>query len=482
MKGIIAAGSKLTAISGAFAFKMGGNAFDALVAAFFASYMAEPALTSPAGGGYVNTGQELYDFFVDVPPTRAEEPDFYPVEVDFGDTKQTFHIGCASVAVPGTLAGVLKIHSQFASLPLEVLIKPALKLARGGVHLNKLQASFLKMLEPIFLSTEQSRRIFAPKGKILSSGETYKNEDYAKFLELISKKGQFPFYAGQIADRIDEISKKRGGHIRKEDLLRYKVHVRKPIKVAFKNYTVELNPPPAPSGVLIAHTLSVLENENLSEFGSVRHVLSLIEALKETAEFRKRYVDPCLTDADCMEGTLNILGNTTHISAIDSMGNVASMTTTNGEGSGCIIPETGVMLNNMLGEEDLNPHGFFKWKPYVRLPSMMSPTIVKLETKPVLSLGSAGSNRIRSAVIQVMLNRLVFNMSLKDAVRAPRLHYENGTVFIEPGFDESVYRQIEKKYKLVRFSSLNVFFGGVQAVSPSEGAGDPRRGGFAVRV
>jgi gamma-glutamyltranspeptidase/glutathione hydrolase len=141
------------------------------------------------------------------------------------------------------------------------------------------------------------------------------------------------------------------------------------------------------------------------------------------------------------------------------------------------------MLNNMLGEEDLNPKGFFKWPPYVRLPSMMAPTGVLKGEKVELLLGSAGSNRIRSAIVQVILNYLNFGMGIERAVGAPRLHYEAGIVYLEPGFKDSVIREIQKHYKTVIFSGKNMFFGGVQAVDGSfHGAGDERRGGVFIKT
>ncbi|WP_022847225.1 gamma-glutamyltransferase [Desulfurobacterium sp. TC5-1] len=499
MKGIIAAGDRLTAEAGIEILKKGGNAFDAVVAAVFASYMAEPALTSPAGGGFllaVETDKEpvVYDFFVDVPPYREENPDFFKITVDFGDALQDFHIGCGAVAVPGNVAGLLRVHKEKGKLPLKEVLRPAIRYATEGIKLSPLQASFVKLLSPIFTATEDSRKIFAPDGKLIDERTIFRNPQYGEFLKLIEEKGQWAFYEGEIADRIDELSVKHHGHIRKEDLERYKVVEREPLKFDFKGFKVLTNPPPFPGGILIAFTLKLLENEDLDCFGSKRHLLKLIKSMEETQKFREVFVDEGISGdfykflrEDFLSGyreNLNRFGNTTHISVIDGDGNAASITTTNGEGSGYIIPETGVILNNMLGEEDLNPKGFFKWPPYVRLPSMMSPTVVLEDGEPRLVLGSAGSNRIRSAIVNVILNCIVFGLDIKEAVKSPRVHYEKGTVFVEPGFEAKVIGKLKEIYpELVEFSSLNLFFGGVQAVnSKFEGAGDPRRGGVVLRV
>ncbi|NPA16319.1 gamma-glutamyltransferase [Persephonella sp.] len=504
MKGVISAGDRLTAQAGAEILEKGGNAFDAAVAALLAAPLAEPALTSLGGGGFLLAIERgmlpvVYDFFVDVPPKREENPDFFPVYVDFGSTVQEFHIGAGSVAVPGMVAGIYQIYRERCSLPLEELIKPAVRYAQEGIYLSPLQASFVKLLEPIFTATEDSRRIYAPDGKLLDSQTLYRNPEYADFLEKFAAEGSWFFYEGEVADKIEKLSIENRGLLRKEDLRKYRVEEKDPVYFRFRGLDIFTNSPPSPGGLLIAFTLKLLEDRQLDSFGSVSHVSALVEALHTTQVFRREHVDRnihreglelLLEDESLLEtyqkfftGRLNLWGNTTHISVIDSRGNAVSTTTTNGEGSGYIIPGTGIMLNNMLGEEDLNPEGFFKWKPYLRLPSMMSPTVVMKGEEIVLSLGSAGSNRIRSAILQVILNYTVFGMDIKTAIEKPRLHYENHTLFFEPGFDKVVIEKGKQLYETVVFDTKSLFFGGVQAVTGDfEGAGDPRRGGYTLKV
>jgi len=504
VRGAVAAGDRLTAEAAAEVLKAGGNAFDAAVAAAFAAPMAEPALTSAGGGGFLlsvspSAPPLLYDFFVDVPPKRVKEPDFYPITVDFGDTTQEFHIGMGSVAVPGFVAGLLRLHAEKGRLPLREVLSPAIFYAKNGIHLSPVQASFVKLLEPIFTATEESRRIYAPGGRLIDERTLFKNPDYADFLELLIEEGQWVFYEGEIADRIEELSLERGGLIRKEDLARYKVVEREPLEFNFRGKRVLTNPPPSSGGILIAFTLKLLEEADLGEWGSLNHVSSLIEAMATAELFREKFVNGHLHDGNLEElledeelmatylnlfkMRLNLWGNTTHVSILDGEGNGVSMTTTNGEGSGVVIPGTGVMLNNMLGEEDLNPNGFFKWPPYVRLPSMMAPTAVMRGEKVELLLGSAGSNRIRSAITNVILNYTVFGYSVEESIELPRLHYEKKKVFLEPGYNESLFKLVKKYYELIFFSKKNVFFGGVQAVDLNyQGAGDPRRGGFFKKV
>ena len=174
------------------------------------------------------------------------------------------------------------------------------------------------------------------------------------------------------------------------------------------------------------------------------------------------------------------LGSTTHISVMDADGWACSVTTTNGEGSGIVVPGTGIHVNNMLGEQDLSPAGWFTHPPGRRLPSMMAPTIVLEDGRPELVVGSAGSNRIRSAILQVIVNAIDHGMDAQPAVDAPRLHFEDGLVYAEPGIEDIPGRT------LVRFREPNLFFGGCQAAERHHGAGafsgggDPRRGGAVV--
>ena len=184
------------------------------------------------------------------------------------------------------------------------------------------------------------------------------------------------------------------------------------------------------------------------------------------------------------EHRASMLGSTTHISAIDDEGTCAAVTCSNGSGSGVLVPGTGVILNNMLGEEDLNPRGFHTTPAGERVTSMMAPTVVLRDGEVVLAVGSAGSNRIRSAILQTVVRSVEQGMGPGEAIAAPRLHFEGGVVQAEPGIDEAALARLEARgVTVARRPEINLFFGGVQAVArdPATGAlsggGDPRRGG-----
>jgi gamma-glutamyltranspeptidase/glutathione hydrolase len=187
--------------------------------------------------------------------------------------------------------------------------------------------------------------------------------------------------------------------------------------------------------------------------------------------------------ADDIERRRKAARGTTHISISDHDGNVASMTTSNGEGAGCVVPGTGVMLNNMMGEDDLHPEGFHADEPGTRVSSMMSPAIVVGPDGSELVVGSGGSKRIRTAILTVIdAATRPEPRSLASIVSAPRFHWDGDLVQLEPGLDEAVETALAATAPLNRWASLDLYFGGVHCVRPGvEAAGDPRRGGTTRR-
>jgi gamma-glutamyltranspeptidase/glutathione hydrolase len=179
------------------------------------------------------------------------------------------------------------------------------------------------------------------------------------------------------------------------------------------------------------------------------------------------------------------LGSTTHIAVLDRDGWACSVTCSSGSCSGVFVPGTGLHLNNMLGEQDLNPLGFHQHPPGRRMPSMMAPTAVLRDGVAELVLGSAGSNRIRSAILQTIVRVVDLGQRAGAAVEAPRVHFEDGVVYAEPGVDTAPLERAGRA--IARFRERNLFFGGVQAVERDSfgefwGGGDPRRGGVAITV
>lgn len=475
---------------------VGGNAFDAAVAAGFAGAVAEPALTSLGGGGFLlahnaESGEDtLFDFFVDTPGKGSisicEEPHFFPVTVKFSGAEQVFNIGRGSVACPGCLKGYLHIHKKLGSLPLSEVIKPAVTLARKGVKINSHQGHFLRLLFPIMTHSKEGRKIFQPYGSYIENGQIFKNPDIAYFMEGLSN-GKMDLYSGETAKLIVRDMRSGFGLITEKDLKGYHVIEREPLKTHYRGMEILTNPPPAFGGPLLGLALSILNKISFSdiEWGEFKHLEAISMLQMAVEKSREAHINHEGIDEDrelenkITEIRKRFSRGTTHISIIDFHGNAASMTTSNGEGSGYIVPGTGIMLNNMLGEDDLHPHGFHASPPGMRVSSMMSPVLVKDNKNRIkLVLGSGGSKRIRSAILQTMVNHLDFKIKLQEAVNLPRMHWDQEKLHIEPGYPQTAIKTLGKYIPVKQWEVLDMFFGGVQAVNcEGSGAGDIRRGG-----
>jgi gamma-glutamyltranspeptidase / glutathione hydrolase len=518
-RGVVAAGHPLTAEAGARVLREGGNAVDAAVAAMLASFAAEQLLTGLGAGGYMLVAGSdeqpvLLDFFVEAPSNhRAVRADgaavldggdgsdgpegdaasgpppaeLRAVDVSFGDAAQVFHIGPASCGVYGTPAGVCAAIERWGTVPLAELAAPAARLAREGVELNAGQAYIAKILTDLLTSTPECAALWAPAGHVLREGELLRNPELGDALALLGDEGAEPFYRGEIAAKVCDWMSAHGAALSSENLSGYRAVEREPVRVRYRDREVLTNPPPSAGGTLLAYALALLDRGPAPP-GLADVVAAMSAAQGErTAEFVEG-----LGEVGFLERFLaRNLGSTTHISVLDSDGRACSVTASNGEGSGVVVPGTGIHLNNVMGEQDLNPLGFHRHPAGRRMPSMMAPTVVLLNDRrshrsPIggqveLVLGSAGSNRIRSALLQTIVGVVDRGLGARAAVQAPRVHFEDGTLYAEPGIDLASLAG-----PIVEFGDLNLFFGGVQAVlrrdRTIEGAGDPRRGGVAVQA
>lgn len=554
-RGAIAAGHPQTVEAGVEMLRLGGNAFDAVSAAIAASFVTEPGLTSAAGGGFLlahtpngqtNGQNTLFDFFTQTPRHKrlfkedSSGVDFYPIDVNFGSVTQQFHIGLGSMAVPGCLAGLCHVHQKLGRLPLKEILQPAIQFAQDGVEVNAFQSYCFDILGPILLRSDEFKSILMPQGKRAQEGDRIKMTTFAQTLRDIAVKGPDYLYRGEIGRQLAQDCQDKGGYITMADLEGYQVLERSPLMLNYRGKTLLTNPPPSSGGALIAFALELLSGMALENipFGSLPHIRLLTKVMQLTNVARKDGYDAHLYTADIAKTflsnehsqdyaeqllafltsdnstnqdslmdspqtvlnkmglnkrDLNKWGSTTHISVIDAEGNAASVTASNGEGSGYAIPGTGIMVNNMLGEADLHPHGFHQWPENLRISSMMAPTIVLNEDhRPEIVLGSGGSNRIRTAILQVLSNLVDFGMPIESAVNRPRVHWENGTLGLEPGLTdlhpeaEIAAQRFPFDRTVNQWDAPNMFFGGVHAVvkavdadgvSVFDGAGDRRRGG-----
>jgi gamma-glutamyltranspeptidase/glutathione hydrolase len=491
--GVIAAGHPTTAEAGADVLRGGGNAVDAAIGAMLASFACEPLLNALGAGGYMlvvppDRDPVLLDFFVEAPGRGADpgaRAELIPISVSFGDAIQVFNIGAASVGAFGLPVGLCQASERFGRLALSDLVGPAAALAREGVPLNAQQAYVVKILGDIVTSTPESRALFAPSGRLVGEGDTVRQPELADALERLGAEGADPFYTGDIAAAIGEWVRAHGGTLTAADLAAYKVVDRDPVHVDYRGREVLTNPPPSAGGILIARALALLQDA--AGTPGLERVVNVMETTQRerTPEFLAGLDDPAFVSRFLARRGGGGFGSTTHIAVIDRDGWACSVTCSNGSCSGVVVPGTGVHLNNMLGEQDLNPLGFHRHPPGRRLPSMMAPTVVLRDGNPELVLGSAGSNRIRSAILQTIIRVLDDGLRAGDAVRAPRVHFEDGVVYAEPGVDTAPLEAAGRA--IARFRELNLFFGGVQAVERDAGGsfwggGDPRRGGEAVVV
>ena len=484
--GVVAAGHPLTARAGADVLRAGGNAVDAAVAAVLTSLVAEPLLTGLGAGGYLLVappGRDpvLLDFFVEAPGREAdpaERAPLLPVEVSFGDAVQAFHVGPASCGVYGVPAGVQAALDRFGTAPLGSLTGPAAALARAGVPVNEQQAYVFSLLAPILRSTPEAAEAYLVDGRPPREGEPLRLPELADALDRLGADGAAPFYTGDLGAAVSDTVLARGGLLTRADLAAYRVVEREPVRVAYRGREVFTNPPPSAGGVLLAYALALL-----GRTPGPPDDLALVRAMETAQRARTQAFFTGLPSPDFGRTFLaSRLGSTTHLSVLDSDGWACSVTCSNGEGSGVAVPGTGVHVNNMMGEQDLSPRGFFTHPPGRRLPSMMAPTVVRRDGAAELVLGSAGSNRIRGALLQVIVNAIDHGLDAQAAVAAPRLHAEDGLVYTEPGIDAAALAAAG--HVVSPFRARNLFFGGCQAVESRagvlSGGGDPRRGGAVV--
>lgn len=488
--GLVAGGHPEVCAAAASVLRNGGNAFDAVVAAGFAAAVAEPTLTSLGGGGFLlaRTAEGeavLFDFFVDTPGRGlgpgAVQPHFEPVTIAFPGSDQVFNVGRGSVAVPGCLAGYLHVHDRLGRLPLRDVVAPAVDLAGGGVVVSPMAASLCALLWPIFDRSPDTHALFAPTGRALRAGDRMTNPDLAAFLARLGDDPGHSFYRGALAEAFAADMAARGGLVTEEDLAAFEVVERTPLTADYRGHRVLTNPAPSFGGSLVALTLDLLEDGGtLPERGSSDHAVALTEAMVETDRLR------ALGEVDAR---IQATRGTTHVSVADRDGNVASMTTSNGEASGYVVPGTGILLNNMLGEDDLHPDGFHAAPAGERVASMMSPTVVLDPSgDPALVVGSGGSKRIRTTIVQVVTAVVDHDVPLAGAVDGPRLHWDGDVVQIEPGWSAESVEALRRRRPVNEWAERNLYFGGAHAVVPpgpdgsGAAAGDPRRGGAALIV
>lgn len=476
MHGVVAAGNPYTAAAAAEVLREGGNAIDAVVAGALASFVSEPLLASAGGSGMLVAAfddgrRAVVDFFGEAPGRgkRPDRLDFDAIEVDFGEARQVFHVGRAAAAVPLALPGLAKALRHFGRLPLRKVVRPAMTMARDGVALTAESCHVTELLMPVLRRDPATLALFAPGDRAPTPGTTHRNETLAR---LLHDYGEGDGLAPALYDgMLEEFGSERGGLLCEDDLREAEVQIVQPRTTSLSNTELLLSP--RIGGHLVGLIAEALQ-ATAAEHRAAHEVLRIARASQEGHRARGR----------------THLGSTTHLSVMDSEGAAAGATLTNGEGSGHLVRATGVQMNNFLGEEDLNPEGFHKKAPGTPLPTMIAPTIALRDGRPMLTLGSGGSNRIRSVVAQVLYRVIVLGEDLEAAVLASRVHAEDDDVWVElEGIAdrEATLRELISHFQRVHpFDRRAFFFGGVHSVMKHQGtllgSADPRRGGAALYV
>ena len=463
--------------------RRGGNAVDAAVAAGFAAALTEPGLTSLGGGGFLllrhpSGQQQLLDFFVNAPgqglPPAALAPHFTPVTIMFSGAEQVFHAGYGSVAVPGVLDGYLNAHLRFGRLSLAEVLAPAQSMAHDGAPLASSQSQVLNLLHDILTLTEEAREAFAPQGALPRFGEALRNERYARFLGELATGSSTGWRDAPHSDQIATDMAANRGLVTSADLASYRVVERTPLVVRYGGLTLTTNPSPSFGGSIIAEALHRLAADDFPTVPSTR-TLHVVRALRSATERAKRSRKPHSSKG------------TTHISVVDGDGAFVSMTTSNGSCSGVMAHGTGVQLNNVMGEEDLHPEGFHVTAPGTRIGSMMAPMLLDLPDGSVVALGSGGSERIRSALLQVVLLLAAGDVDLPTIIDAPRIHHDGVAIQVEPGLSSHILAALAGEARVNPWAAPDLYFGGVHAVRRTPdgavaAAGDARRDGVGLVI
>ena len=463
----VAAGHPATAEVGLRVLAAGGSAADAAVAAVLACCVSESVLTGIGGGGfatYFDAGSgtvTCLDFFCAVPGLDGDVAPgpMVPIQVSFGDLPMQYAIGESSVGVPGIPAGVGEVHRRWGKLPWQRVVTPAISLARSGVILPIQQARTLISVAPALLPGFGAS-IYSPGGKLLEGGDLLHHPGLDVALGVLAEEGPAAFYTGSVAEILVDTVRSGGGAIGPKDLADYRV-LSVPVEQA----------PLAGTKVFARHDL----NNTIPTLGS------LPDSLPELTPGERAVA---LANALISYGRQR-LGDTSNISVVDADGNACVVTLTLGIGSGVWLPGLGVHLNSMLGEGELLTPGL---EPGDRMASNMCPlVVVDADGGLVMATGSAGASRIRSALIETLLNVLVDGDDMRTALHRPRFHAVDdhsgapAVIHSEPGYDEGELSALEDAgYVINRWDHFSHYFGGVSAVGHAGASGDPRRGGVGL--
>lgn len=469
--------------------KQGGNAVDAAIATQLALAVVYPNAGNLGGGGFMvarlSNGKLLALDYREMAPGAAHR-DMY-VDPDGTARTDKSQDGHLSSGVPGTVAGLFSAH-QYARLPFEQLIQPAIGLAEKGFVIGEREARSLNGLQEELKQLNTVMPVFVKEK--WKTGDTLVQTDLANTLKRIKEKGQAGFYEGETARMIVEEMKRGGGIIGYEDLKNYKAKYRSPHTFMYKGYTIVGMPMPSSGGLLLNQMMKMIEDRNIGAMGF--HSLKAVQLMTEVQ--RRAFADrgEYMGDADHYKVPVSMLSNevylqermknydpqkatpsteirpgvllraeseeTTHLSVIDKEGNAVAVTTTlnNSYGSRTVVGGAGFFLNDEMDDFSIKPgvpnmYGAIGGeanaiKAGKRMLSSMTPTLVLKDDKPYIVVGTPGGTTIPTQIFQTLVNILEFNMGAEDAVYKPKFHHQwvPDELVTEKGFPATVKEALQK--------------------------------------
>ena len=491
--------------------KNGGNAYDAMIATHLALAVVHPTAGNIGGGGFFvyhhKDGSSGSLDFREMAPGNAFRDMYLDENGDVIPDMST--LGGAAVGVPGSISAIYEIHAKFGSLPIEDLFKPAIELANNGFIVTQKQSNSLTGKFEDFVKVNGEESLYSKK---YYEGDTIKNIKFAETLSKISKFGPEVFYGGEIGEMIVNSVKNTGGIMTLNDLENYKSVWRDPIKFKYKDLEIISMPLPSSGGILLGQMLKVIEDYDIKSFGhnSTQTIQLLVEAERRAYADRshfmgdpdymnlpvyelmdKEYVvdrmknfswDKATPSSEVKHGNIIVQESdeTTHYSIIDKYGNSVSVTTTlnNSYGSKVFVEEGGFFLNNEMDDFSSKPgHPNFygligsdanSIQPGKRMLSSMTPSIILKDNKPSLIVGTPGGSTIITSVLQTILNVYEFDMSVQEAVNAPRFHHQwlpDVVIFEEGIVDKEKDSILKSKSYFVISLPIEVDAGGMSARS-----------------
>ncbi len=495
----VASSSQLAADAGGEIAERGGNAVDTAIAAALTSVNTEPGVCALGGGGFVTvwrTGERpvTIDGYAAVPglglPEGRRGEGGVEVFIEYGGGVRTI-VGPGSVAVPGSVAALGEASERYGELPWKALFDPVIFAAEEGFPLPQACHEYLvHSAECVFgLDRAGWECLHDENGQLKSAGATVRVPHLADSLRQLADRGAGEFYSGELGQRIADHVSEAGGTLNREDLTRYRPEVREALRTPLGSWEVATNPSPAIGGVLLTAMLTLMAGgySRLPEAPTARQIavqkLVLGYRHKRLNHSRDVERDLCGLLSSIATQDFDFLDSpsTVHTSAVDAQGLACSITMSTGYGSGVMPTESGIWLNNCLGELELNPFGLKGRPPGNRLPSNMAPTVARNSHGDALAIGSPGADRITTALLQVLNQHLLEGKSLAEAIRAPRIHVEHGADGLRLAHEPDI--ELPDDAPTLRpFAEPSMYFGGVSAASTTATEGlqavaDSRRAG-----